>query len=246
VGLRSSGSRIARMTVMTGVLIAALAPASSAIPVTSRAESASACAHESVNGGRYVGPLTLRFGLVGHVSCATARRLARSYFHKVATGQCGQLNNFCDLEVDGWSCSIFFATESQETGGAAAGCAEAHGGAKVRFYRLGGEGQSAETVRTVADRQASLAAEHFRNCGNLKALGVHIQVYGVSCAMSQQILRAYLHHEDPGGVIQRVKGFPAWRCSTGDGSGSCNKGKLGSGTPEIDFFYLAAPRRVSR
>jgi hypothetical protein len=93
-----------------------------------------ACAREQVNAGKYLGELTLRFGLIGHVSCTAAHHLARTYFHKFATGQCGQQNNFCDLTFNGWSCSLFFATEVQQTGGAKAGCAREHGGARVRFY----------------------------------------------------------------------------------------------------------------
>src|SRR5437879_3201455 len=126
-----SGSRIVRMTIMVGVAIAMLASSSSAARVTTRATSTAACAKEQVNGGQYLGELTLRFGLIGRVSCATAHRLAHTYFHKFATGQCGQQNNFCNLTFDGWSCSLFFATEVQQAGGAKAGCARERGGARV-------------------------------------------------------------------------------------------------------------------
>lgn len=109
----------------------------SAVPAAAHITTA-ACAKEKVNGGKYLGQLTLRFGLVGRVSCAEAHHLARTYFHKFATGQCGQQNNFCDLTFKGWSCSFFFATEAQQTGGAKAGCARQQGRAKVRFYWRGG------------------------------------------------------------------------------------------------------------
>ncbi len=101
MGTLSSASRIVRMAVLVGLVVAALAPTSSALPVTSRASRAAACAPVRVSVGPGVGPQTVRFGLSGHVSCATAHRLARTYFHKIATGQCGQQNNFCDLSFQG-------------------------------------------------------------------------------------------------------------------------------------------------
>jgi hypothetical protein len=61
--------------------------------------------------------------------------VVRAYFSKMAAGDCGKLNNFCNLQFPGgWDCSIFFATESQETGGAIAGCARKTG-AKIRLYK---------------------------------------------------------------------------------------------------------------
>jgi hypothetical protein len=61
-------------------------------------------------------------------------RLVRVYFHTMGTGGCGQLNNFCLLSFPGgWSCSIFSAGESQQAGGAMAGCART--GAKIRLFK---------------------------------------------------------------------------------------------------------------
>ena len=97
---------------------------------------ASVCSNVTVNGGKYVGQLTLRFVLIGRVSCSEARRLVRAYFRKMAAGQCGVQNNFCNLQFPGgWDCSIFFATESQETGGAVAGCARSEH-EKIRLYKV--------------------------------------------------------------------------------------------------------------
>jgi hypothetical protein len=240
VGIMSSGSRIARMAVLVGLVAAALASTSSAAPVMGRARSAAACAPVRVNGGQGVGTQTVRFKLIGHVSCATAQGLARTYFHKIATGQCGQLNNFCDLRLGGWDCSIFFATESQETGGASAGCARERGSARVRFYTSSPHHQAAETGGKLAAPRLSLAAEYFGACANDKALHVGIQVHDVSCAKARRIVTAYLH-EKVGPMPERVKGYPAWTCSTGDRSGTCSKGRIRSGGPEIGFYYLELP-----
>ena len=238
MGTLSSASRIVRIAVLVGLAVAALAPASSAVPVTSRARSAAACASVRVNGSQGLAKITVRLGLIGHVSCATAQHLARTYFHKIAAGQCGQENNFCDLSFQGWDCSIFFATESQQAGGAGAGCAKERGGPRVRFfYKYRG---AAVTVRLAAPRLA-LTAERLENCANYNALHVGFYVHRVSCAMARRILRAYLRGNVGTGGFERVKGYPAWTCSTGDRSGICSKGRVASGVPEIDFFYLEPP-----
>ena len=80
----------------------------------------------------------MRIVALGRVSCGEARDLARVYFARMAAGRCGRLNNFCDLTLPkGWSCSIFFAAESREAGGASSGCFRAATAAKVRFYEVG-------------------------------------------------------------------------------------------------------------
>ena len=94
-----------------------------------------ACSNVTVNGGKYGGKVTLRFGLIGSVSCNEAHRVVRAYYRKVAAGQCGAQNNFCNLQFSGgWDCGFFFATESKETGGAVAGCARAS--ASIRLYEV--------------------------------------------------------------------------------------------------------------
>jgi hypothetical protein len=105
-----------------------------AVTASMAASSAKACSDETVDAGGQAGKLRLRFKLIGRVSCAKAHRLVRTYFHKMATGGCGQLNNFCLLSFPGgWSCSIFSAGESQQAGGAMAGCART--GAKIRLFK---------------------------------------------------------------------------------------------------------------
>lgn len=240
MGIMSPGARIVRMGVLTGLVIAGLAPASSAGPVTG-ATTAAACAPVRVNGGRGVGMQTVRFKLIGHVSCATAQHLARTYFHRIAAGQCGQDNNFCDLKIQGWACSIFFATESQQTGGASAGCAQEHGEAKVRFYTGRAHQQAATTVRGLGAPRLRLAAQRSGACGKDEALHVRIRAHEVSCAKARRIVGAYLHRKGGTQLPERVKGYSAWTCSTGDRSGVCSKGRIADGGPEIDFFYLEPP-----
>jgi hypothetical protein len=242
VGTLRPASRIVGVAVSVGLVVGALAPSSAAAPVTSRARSVLTCAREPVDGGKFFGRLTLRFGLVGRVSCAKAHRLARAYFHKVATGQCGKSNNFCDLSFGGWACSIFFATEVTETGGARAGCAQVRGEAKVRFYWGKSQAKSAEAISGRSGPRARPAAAGFRNCGTFRALHVGIQAQHVSCAMSRRIVKAYLQGKRVGAGVARVEGFPAWSCSTGDRLGTCAKGKIASGGPEIAFFYLQQRR----
>lgn len=71
-----------------------------------------------------------------------------------------------------------------------------------------------------AAARLSTAVEHWRDCGNGKALPVGIDAYRVSCATSRRIVGAYLHGKGVGVGFHRVKGFPRWTCSTGDRSGS--------------------------
>jgi hypothetical protein len=132
----------ARQALRTGLAVSAiavigvLAQLSPDAGATGRGRIAAACSHQTVNGGTYVGTLTLRLVLLGRVSCAAAHRLVRAYYNKMAAGRCGKLNNFCNLQFSGgWDCSIFFYTESQATGGAIAGCARS--GARIRLYKTG-------------------------------------------------------------------------------------------------------------
>ena len=87
----------------------------------------------SVNAGPRGGRQTARLRLVGAVSCTQARRLVRSWHHRMATGGCGKDNNFCLLDMPGgWVCSIFSAGESPLAGGANAGCARRS--MRIRIY----------------------------------------------------------------------------------------------------------------
>jgi hypothetical protein len=123
---------------LLGALLAAGTPgALGATGAGGEASASASCSTVRVNPGkRYGGKQRLRVKAVGRVSCGKARHLTRAYYHKMGAGKCGRLNNFCDLSLaGGWSCSLFFATETQETGGAIAGCARRS--ARVRMYPVG-------------------------------------------------------------------------------------------------------------
>lgn len=97
---------------------------------------ATGCPNLSVYTGKVAGRLDLRFQLKGAVSCQEAHRLIAEFFKRAIAGQCE--GTVCLVQLPkGWSCSYFFATESKETGGALAGCAQATTGAKIRVYRAG-------------------------------------------------------------------------------------------------------------
>jgi hypothetical protein len=101
----------------------------------STGHAATRCATQRVDGGQVGGRLTVRTTLLGSVTCAGAHRIVATYFHKMKTGQCGRLNNFCNLTLAGdWNCSIFSAGVSATAGGAAAGCANQHTSARIRIF----------------------------------------------------------------------------------------------------------------
>jgi hypothetical protein len=101
---------------------------------TGAGRAASACPNATVNGGKDVGNLTLRFVLLGSVSCDEAHRLIRAFFSHAATGPCE--GTLCLTAFPGsWTCGYFFAAESKETGGAIAGCYQTTTGVRVRVYK---------------------------------------------------------------------------------------------------------------
>lgn len=95
-------------------------------------------------------------------------------------------------------------------------------------------------ARTAPAGAASEAAVDFKNCGTYKSLRVKLYVRNVSCSTAQRIVSAYFHgpgHALPG--IYRVRGYPSWKCSSGNRSGSCAlHGHFGANVPEIEFSYL--------
>ena len=98
-------------------------------------QAATTCSNQTVDGGRFVGKLTLRVVLIGRVSCAKAHSLVRTYYRRMAAGDC-EANNFCLLSFPGgWNCSIFSFGQSQTAGGAMAGCARGGAGPKIRLYK---------------------------------------------------------------------------------------------------------------
>ncbi len=122
----------ARHGFIAGGVVVALALSVTAAQATERARSVAACSNQTLS---FAGkPTALRFGLIGNVSCSEAHSVVRAYLLKEEGGQCGHDNNFCNLSFPGgWDCSIFFATESQQTGGAVFGCARSD--AKIRVFK---------------------------------------------------------------------------------------------------------------
>jgi hypothetical protein len=116
----------AALALLAVLLVAALAPGSA---------HAAGCASVRVDkaGG---GKLNVQVVRLGGVRCAKAQSLVRDYFHAMTTGGCGQLNNFCNISVDGWTCSIFPAGEAADVEGAFAGCAKSET-KKIRMYKAG-------------------------------------------------------------------------------------------------------------
>jgi hypothetical protein len=113
-------------------VVVALALSVTAAQATSEApRSAAACSNQTLTlNGK---PTALRFGLIGNVTCSEAHSVVRAYLLKEEARQCGDDNNFCNLTFPGgWSCSIFFATESEEAGGAVFGCARSD--ARIRVF----------------------------------------------------------------------------------------------------------------
>jgi hypothetical protein len=124
--------RVLNPLVPVAVLVV-FALVSPAAPAHARPSRAVGCSTITVKGGSTPGKV--RVVRIGPVSCAKARSLGRTWFHRRATGRCGKLNNFCLLHFrGGWSCSIFSAGEQRTAGGAGAGCFRAHPRTKIRFY----------------------------------------------------------------------------------------------------------------
>lgn len=127
-------------------LTAGARPAASAPPGGSAAVR---CAQQRVDGGRIGGRMTVRAVLIGKVACAEARRVIGTYFTRMRTGRCGQLNNFCALDLPGgWHCSIFSAGVSRIAGGAMLGCARTGPAARIRVFRVGGRSAPAAARRS--------------------------------------------------------------------------------------------------
>jgi hypothetical protein len=118
-------------------------------------QAATTCSNQTVDGGRFVGKLTLRVVLIGRVSCGKAHRLVRGYYRKMAAGGCGQANLFCTLSFPGgWTCGQFSFGQSQTAGGAMAGCARAAPGAKIRLYKAGSHRRTPHLAQFLStDRQ---------------------------------------------------------------------------------------------
>lgn len=123
--------RLALITVSIVVATQALTlPGANA---TSNSMAGSGCSFETVQ-ARGVGTLTIRFKLIGGVSCHKAHHLVGAWFRAVRHGHpCG--GNRCLINFrGGWTCGYITVGESASAGGASAGCAR-HG-AKIRVYSV--------------------------------------------------------------------------------------------------------------
>jgi hypothetical protein len=121
------------------VALGTIAPAGAL--ATGGAGASSACSNATVKVSFPPGNLTLRVVRVGSVSCGKAQRLTRAYFHKAIGGKRCEGTRCIIVFSGGWSCSYFSVGESEETGGAIAGCFQEATRARVRLYKiLGGKG----------------------------------------------------------------------------------------------------------
>jgi hypothetical protein len=142
--------RRATVVVLLAIICAIFAASwSVALARPSDARITTACPNLTVYAGKVVGTVNLRFELIGAVSCQEARRLIAEFFKRAVAGRCE--GTACLVQLPkGWSCSYFFATESKETGGALAGCAQAAAGAKIRVYKASAAPASAPKRRVEA------------------------------------------------------------------------------------------------
>lgn len=119
------------------IALAGVAP-NGALASGDGAGASSACPNQTVRSGFPREDVTLRVVTEGSVSCDKALRLTRAYFHDVNSGKRCE-GTRCIIQYSGsWSCSYFSAVESQETGGAIAGCYQTSTKARVRLYETPG------------------------------------------------------------------------------------------------------------
>lgn len=160
----------ARHGFVAGGVVVALALSVTTAQATDGARSVTACSNQTLT---YAGkPTALRFGLIGNVSCSEAHRVVRDYLLKEEGGQCGTGNNFCNLSFPGgWNCSIFFATESQEAGGAAFGCARSD--AKIRVFVASAKKRSRKKEAVVFSPLTSGISCHMTDDGSVAGSWVY-------------------------------------------------------------------------
>jgi hypothetical protein len=80
---------------------------------------------------------------------------------------------------------------------------------------------------------------HYNRCGEAAngELRAQIGAFKVSCRKARRIVESYMRHGWPGYV--KIKGFPAWKCSSGSEGGTCQWGrKYSSQAPEISFNWV--------
>jgi hypothetical protein len=78
------------------------------------------------------------------------------------------------------------------------------------------------------------------HCGVVTVGGFSARVtaFKVPCGKARRIVESYMRQGRPPAPV-KIKGFPAWKCSSGSGLGTCRwHDKLGSRAPEIVFAWV--------
>jgi len=202
------GNMRKRLWLIPVVVIVALALMSTGAGAADGGRIASACSNQTVNGGRYVGKVTLRFVLIGKVSCTEAHSNIRAFFHHVAVGPCE--GNICGIDpAGGWTCSWpLYAGEGDDD---FAGCFRPATGAKIRVYKVNRHASAASTLHlselapAAWGAGAPTAAQSTTSCANERvALGGGSEVFyaftlhGIACAKAHALITGYMHRVNTG------------------------------------------------
>ena len=196
-----------RMTFIPVGVIVALVLMSTAAGAAGGGRMASACSNQTFNGGKYVGKVTLRFVLIGKVSCTEAHRNIRAFFHHVAIGPCE--GNICGIDLPGgWTCSWpGYAGEGDDD---FAGCFRAATGAKIRVYKVNSHASAASTLHLselapARGAGAPTTAQSAASCANERVVGgggsevfYAFTLHGFGCAKAHALITAYMHRATTG------------------------------------------------
>jgi hypothetical protein len=186
----------------------ALALLSTSAGATDGSRIASTCSNQTVNGGKYIGKVTLRFVLIGKVSCTDAHRNIRAFFHHVAVGPCE--GNICGIDLPGdWTCSWpGYAGEGDDD---FAGCFRAATGAKIRVYKVNRHASAASTLHlselppAALGAGASATAQSSSSCANERVAArsgsevfYAFTLHGIACAKAHALMTTYSHRVNSG------------------------------------------------
>lgn len=97
-----------------------------------------------------------------------------------------------------------------------------------------------ESLRSVNWKPPHYLERQLRHCGVVTSGGFNarVTVFKVSCRKARRIVESYMRQGRPPSPV-KIKGFPAWKCSSGSGLGTCRwHDKLGSQAPEIVFAWV--------
>jgi len=197
------GNMRKRLWLIPVVVIVALALMSTGAGAAGGGRIASACSNQTVNGGKYVGKVTLRFVLIGKVSCTEGHRNIRAFFHHVAVGPCE--GNICGIDLPGgWTCSW------PQGDGDFAGCFRAATGAKIRVYKVNGHATEStlhlsELAPAARGVGAAAAAQSASLCPNERVVAgsgsevfYAFTLHGIACAKARALITAYSHRASTG------------------------------------------------